>query len=155
MLSRRIFVVLAMFLYLSCPAHASEMVYPSPDIAPAEVIAIQLNSLRYNDNPEVDFGIRQTWTFAHPRNRAVTGPLPRFASMLKSPSYGAMLNHISHSVELAGTGEGWRKFDVFMEAANGDVLQFSWVVEKVNTGRHKDCWMTVAVSAPRLSGQGS
>jgi hypothetical protein len=42
-----------------------------------------------------------------------------------------------------------------MEAGNGDVMQFAWIVEKVTEGRHRDCWMTVAVSAPRLSGQGS
>jgi hypothetical protein len=42
-----------------------------------------------------------------------------------------------------------------MEAGNGDVMQFAWIVEKVTEGRYRDCWMTVAVSAPRLSGQGS
>jgi hypothetical protein len=44
---------------------------------------------------------------------------------------------------------------VFMEAGNGKVMQFAWIVEKVTEGRFKDCWMTVAVSAPRLAGQGS
>jgi hypothetical protein len=42
-----------------------------------------------------------------------------------------------------------------MEAGNGKVMQFAWIVEKVTEGRFKDCWMTVAVSAPRLAGQGS
>jgi hypothetical protein len=55
----------------------------------------------------------------------------------------------------ANSGDGWRQFDVFMEAGNGKVIQFAWIVEKVTEGRFKDCWMTVAVSAPRLAGQGS
>ena len=63
-------------LFFITVADAAEMVYPSPDIAPAEVIAIQLNGLQYNDTPETDAGIRQTWAFAHPRNRAMTSPLP-------------------------------------------------------------------------------
>ena len=55
------------------------------------------------------------------------------------------------------SGAGWQKDanDVFMEAGNGDVMQFAWIVEKVIEGRYRDCWMTVAVSAPQLSGQGS
>ena len=151
-------IILGVFLtllFFTTAARAAEMVYPNPDIAPAEVIAIQLNGLRYNDTPETDAGIRQTWAFAHPRNRAMTGPLPSFATMLKGPAYQTMLNHASHHIVPANSGDGWRQFDVFMEAGNGKVLQFAWIVEKVTEGRYKDCWMTVAVSAPRPAGQGS
>ena len=143
------------FLFFSAPARAAEMVYPNPDIAPVEVIAIQLNGLQYNDSPEIDAGIRQTWAFAHPRNRAMTGPLSRFANMLKGPGYGMLLYHASHQIVPANSGDGWRQFDVFMESGNGKLLQFAWIVEKVTEGRYKDCWMTVAVSAPRSAGQGS
>ncbi len=142
-------------LFFSAPARAAEMVYPNPDIAPVEVIAIQLNGLQYNDSPEIDAGIRQTWAFAHPRNRAATGPLQRFATMLKGPGYDMMLHHASHQIVPANSGDGWRQFDVFMESGNGKLLQFAWIVEKVTEGRYKDCWMTVAVSAPRSAGQGS
>ena len=155
MLYRAIFTVLISLLCFSTTARTGELVYPNPDIAPAEVIAIQLNGLQYNDSPETDAGIRQTWAFAHPRNRAMTGPLPRFASMLKGPGYDMMLNHASHRIVPANSGDGWQQFDVFMEAGNGKVMQFAWIVEKVTEGRFKDCWMTVAVSAPRLAGQGS
>ena len=143
------------FLFFSAPARAAEMVYPNPDIAPAEVIAIQLNGLQYNDSPEIDAGIRQTWAFAHPRNRAMTGPLSRFANMLKGPGYDMLLYHASHQIVPAKSGDGWRQFDVFMESENGKLLQFAWIVEKVTEGQYKDCWMTVAVSAPRSAGQGS
>ena len=143
------------FLFFSAPARAAEMVYPNPDIAPAEVIAIQLNGLQYNDSPQIDAGIRQTWAFAHPRNRAMTGPLNRFANMLKGPGYDMLLYHASHQIVPANSGDGWRQFDVFMESGNGKLLQFAWIVEKVTEGQYKDCWMTVAVSAPRSAGHGS
>ena len=152
---RTILGVFLMLLFFSTAARAAGMVYPNPDIAPAEVIAIQLNGLQYNDTPETDAGIRQTWAFAHPRNRAMTGPLPRFATMLKGPGYDMMLNHASHQIVPANSGDGWRQFYVLMEASNGKVLSFAWIVEKVTEGRYKDCWMTVAVSAPRPAGQGS
>ena len=61
---------------------ADNLVKPDPLIGPAEVVAIQMTSLKHNDLDEPDFGIRQTWAFAHPQNRRLTGPLPRFAMML-------------------------------------------------------------------------
>ena len=142
-------------------AYGGDLVMPDPSIAPAEVVAIQLMGLKNNDLVETDFGIRQTWNFAHPKNRNVTGPFPRFAQMLKGHSYSVLLNHKSHEVR-NGSGksngktsndENRRQFDVFMETAKGDILYFSWIVEKVATGQFKDCWMTVSVSAPRPAGQ--
>ena len=152
---RSFFAFLILCLCVRTTASTAELVYPNPDIAPAEVIAIQLNGLQHNDSPETDAGIRQTWAFAHPRNRAMTGPLKRFTTMLKGPGYDVMLNHASHEIVPANSGEGWRRFDVFMETENGEVMQFAWIVEKVTDGRYKNCWMTVAVSAPRLAGRGS
>ena len=152
---RSFFAFLILCLCIRTTASTAELVYPNPDIAPAEVIAIQLNGLKHNDSPETDAGIRQTWEFAHPRNRAMTGPLKRFTTMLKGPGYDVMLNHASHEIVPANSGEGWRRFDVFMETENGEVMQFAWIVEKVTDGRYKNCWMTVAVSAPRLAGRGS
>ena len=152
---RSLFAFLILSLCVSTTASTAELVFPNPDIAPAEVIAIQLNGLQHNDKPETDAGIRQTWAFAHPRNRAMTGPLKRFTTMLKSPGYNVMLNHVSNEIVPASSGKGWRQFDVFMETENGEVMQFAWIVEKVTDGRYKNCWMTVAVSAPRLAGRGS
>ena len=140
---------------MSAPLPAQPNWFIPTRIAPAEVIAIQLNGLQHNDKPETDAGIRQTWEFAHPRNRAMTGPLKRFTTMLKGPGYDVMLNHASHEIVPANSGEGWRRFDVFMETEDGEVMQFAWIVEKVTDGRYKNCWMTVAVSAPRLAGRGS
>lgn len=154
--------VLALAGWLVCSAaYASDFVRPDPSIAPVEVVAIQLMGLKNNDLVETDFGIRQTWSFAHPKNRAVTGPFSRFTQMLKSPGYSMLLNHKSHEIRKGfgasngktSSGEMRKQFDVLMETAKGDILYFSWVVQKVAAGKFKDCWMTVAVSAPRLAGQ--
>ena len=155
MVYRCIIAVFVTLSWLSSAVQADDMVSPSPDIEPRDVIAIQLNGLQYNEFPEADSGIRQTWAFAHPRNRAVTGPLPRFTMMLKGPAFAMMLNHASHEIMLKKSGEKWRQFDVLMAAANGDIMQFVWIVEQVTEGRYEDCWMTVAVSAPRRIGQDS
>jgi hypothetical protein len=118
-------------------------------------VAIQMKALQFNDNPVGDFGIAQTWNFAHPRNRAATGPLQRFATMLKGAAYGTMLNHASHRI-VPQAGDGSRaSFDVFMETTKGRMLHFMWAVELVDGGEFDNCWMTVAVSMPRDAGQGS
>ena len=154
--------VLVLIGWMMCSAaYASVLVQPDPSIAPGEVVAIQLMGLKNNDLVEKDFGIRQTWSFAHPKNRNVTGPFPRFAQMLKGPDYFVLLNHKSHEIQkspeapegMTGSGTTRKQFDVLIETANGDILYFSWVVQKVALGQFKDCWMTVSVSAPRPVGQ--
>ena len=150
-----IIAAIAGLMLVLSSARAADLVVPDPSIAPEEVVAIQMKALQFNDNPEPDFGIAQTWNFAHPRNRAMTGPLPRFAGMLKGPAYGQMLNHASHRI-VPVPGDGDRvNFDVFMETSRGNVLYFNWAVELVKGGEFDNCWMTVAVSMPRPAGQGS
>lgn len=142
------------FCMMAMSARA-DLVEPDPSIAPVEVVAIQLKALQFNDNPEPDFGIAQTWAFAHPRNRAVTGPLPRFASMIKGPSYSMMLNHSRHEIRPVTVGPDMAQFDVLLETYGGKILLFQWGVEKVASGEFTGSWMTVAVSMPRPAGQGS
>lgn len=155
-------VLLAMLVWLFCSTtFATDLVRPDPSIAPDEVVAIQLMGLKNNDLGEKDYGIRQTWNFAHPNNRSVTGPFSRFALMLKGPGYSVLLNHKSHEIRIGSppsqgqtiNGEIRKHFDVFMETAKGDVMYLSWIVQKVTNGKYKDCWMTVAVSAPVSAGQ--
>ena len=136
-------------------AAKAELVRPDPSISPVEVVAIQLKALQFNDNPEPDFGIVQTWAFAHPRNRAATGPLPKFVSMIKGPSYGEMLNHKRHEISPVMVGQDTAQFDVLLETRGGKIPLFQWGVEKVKSGEFVGSWMTVAVSMPRLAGQGS
>jgi hypothetical protein len=55
--------------------------------------------LQANDAPVSDAAIAQTWAFAHPDNKRMTGPLPRFTQMIKGPQYRILLNHRSHEVK--------------------------------------------------------
>lgn len=140
---------------VTAPARATDLVVPDPSIAAVEVVAIQLKALQFNDNPTENFGILQTWNFAHPRNRAMTGPLPRFASMLMGRPYGTLLNHNSHQISPTLDEGTIKQFDVLMETKMGQVLLFQWTVEKVTSGEFADCWMTIGVTPPSPAGQGS
>ena len=70
---RIIFKPLIFYIFLFSSSYA-ELIKPRSDIRPAEVIGIQLSGLQKNDYKFKDSGIEQTWNFAHPNNKKVTGP---------------------------------------------------------------------------------
>ena len=140
------------FLILMAPAWAADLLTPDPALAPAEVVAIQLDALQTNESA-TDAGIAQTWAFAHPDNKRMTGPLPRFAQMIKGPQYRMLLNHRAHEVrEVARTDEE-AVFVVTVTTAAGDVVGYRWTVAKVRGGELAGAWMTSAVSPPVPAGQ--
>jgi hypothetical protein len=57
---------------------ANGFLQPNPKYLILEVVEIQLRALQQNDDPVPGAGIAQTWAFAHPYNRTVTGPLAQF-----------------------------------------------------------------------------
>ena len=127
----------------------AEILKPNSDIKPSEVVKIQLSGLQKNDLNFKDSGIEQTWNFAHPNNKKVTGPLPNFKRMIKGDSYQMMLNHLSHTITELGSTEKWAQFEVIILDKNKIYHKFNWQVEKyTNDGLLKDCWLTTMVSNP-------
>ena len=64
--------------------------------------------------PYKDFGIIQTWEFAHPNNQRVTGPLDRFINMIKTDSYSMLINHKGHEVKEVYESTEVATFDVMV-----------------------------------------
>ena len=142
------FKVLILLLITSTFSNA-ELLNPNSNIKPKEVIKIQLNGLQQNDSKIKDSGIEQTWNFAHPNNKRVTGPLSNFKMMLKSDSYGMMINHLSHTITELGSSDKWAQFEVIILDKNKIYHKFNWQVEKYTLdGSLKDCWLTTMVSSP-------
>jgi hypothetical protein len=141
----KILVISALFLSVS----NAEILKPSSNIKPSEVVKIQLNGLQKNDLNFKDSGIEQTWNFAHPNNKKVTGPLPNFKRMIKGDSYQMMLNHLSHTITEIETSDKWAQFEVIILDKNKIYHKFNWQVEKyTKDGVLKDCWLTTMVSNP-------
>jgi len=127
----------------------AEILKPSSNIKPSEVVKIQLNGLQKNDLDFKDSGIEQTWNFAHPNNKKVTGPLPNFKRMIKGDSYQMMLDHLSHTITELGSSDNWAQFEVIILDKNKIYHKFNWQVEKYTLdGLLKDCWLTTMVSNP-------
>ena len=141
----QVLVILSLLLSSS----NAEILKPNSDIKPSEVVKIQLSGLQKNDLSYKDSGIEQTWNFAHPNNKKVTGPLPNFKRMIKGDSYQMMLNHLSHTITELGSSDKWAQFEVIILDENKIYHKFNWQVEKyTEDGLLKDCWLTTMVSNP-------
>ena len=137
------------FFFVSVPISKAELLKPNSNIKPDKVIEIQLSGLQNNDLVYKDSGIEQTWNFAHPNNKRVTGPLDNFKRMIKSDSYQMMINHLSHTITEIGSSDKWAQFEVIILDKNKIYHKFNWQVEKYSLeGTLKDCWMTTMVSSP-------
>ena len=127
----------------------ADIINPSSDIKPAEVVKIQLAGLQKNDLNFNDSGIEQTWNFAHPNNKKVTGPLDNFKKMIKGDTYQMMINHLSHTITLLESTDKWAQFEVIILDKDKVYHKFNWQVEKfLLDGVLKDCWLTTMVSNP-------
>ena len=139
------FILVSIFITSS----VAEILKPNSQIKPSEVVKIQLTGLQKNDLEFKDSGIEQTWNFAHPNNKKVTGPLPNFKRMLKGDSYQMMLNHLSHTITELGSSDKWAQFEVILLDKNKIYHKFNWQVEKyILEGVLKGCWLTTMVSNP-------
>ncbi len=140
-------IILILLIFTSISK--ADLLKPNKDILPSEVIKIQLIGLQNNDSDFKDGGIEQTWNFAHPNNKRVTGPLSNFKMMIKSDSYGMMINHLSHTITELGSSDKWAQFEVIILDKDKIYHKFNWQVEKYTLdGILKDCWLTTMVSSP-------
>ena len=143
-----IFKVLILVL-ISISISKAELLKPNNQIKPDEVVKIQLSGLQKNDSNFKDSGIEQTWNFAHPNNKKVTGPLPNFKRMLKGDSYQMMIDHLSHTITKLGGSDNWAQFEVIILDKNKIYHKFNWQVEKyTEDGELMNCWLTTMVSNP-------
>ena len=145
---KNIFKVLT-FLLIFISFSNAELLNPNSSIKPKEVVKIQLSGLQQNDLQFKDSGIEQTWNFAHPNNKKVTGPLNNFKMMIKGASYQMMIDHLSHTITEVGSSNKWAQFEVIILDKNKIYHKFNWQVEKYTMdGNLKDCWLTTMVSSP-------
>ena len=138
-----------LFFFLNISFLKADLLIPNNSILPAEVVKIQLVALMNNDKKFEDSGIEQTWNFAHPNNKKVTGPLPNFKRMIKGDAYQMMLDHLSHTITELGSSDKWAQFEVIILDKDKIYHKFNWQVEKYTLdGVLKDCWLTTMVSNP-------
>ena len=121
----------------------SSSLQPDPKYTPAEVVRIQMEAFQFNDDD--DRGIEVAFRFASPVNRRSTGPLTRFARILKTTEYSPILNHISveyDDVQIRGRRARQRVTLLGMDNVRSTyVFILSYQLNESCGG----CWMTDAV----------
>ena len=145
----KFFLIIILLLSLFLNPSLAEIIKPSKEIDPGQVIKIQLTALMKNDNPYKDRGIIQTWKFAHPNNQKITGPFEKFKNMIKTDSYSMLINHSNHEILEVYMSSEIATFEVTVLDNEKKYYKFKWQVEKYDReGQLKDCWLTTAVSQP-------
>ena len=148
MKKKLLFIILILF---NTSYAFGDLIKPNLKIEPKQVINIQLSALMKNDVK--DSGIIQTWEFAHPNNRKVTGPIERFKNMIKTDSYSMLLNHTNNEILEVYLSDEVATFEVIVMDSNKKYYRFKWQIEKYNIdGPLKNCWLTTAFSLPMALG---
>jgi hypothetical protein len=126
-------------------ANNSVLPVPNTHLQPEEVVALVLDALANNDTPYVDAGIETTFNFASPSNKAQTGPLERFAVMVKGPVYGVMVGHKSYELVEIVVNNSRAYQMVRLITAGGAAVHFAFRLGLQPDGEFEGMWMTEAV----------
>jgi len=119
---------------------------PAPDLAPAEVVRIQLEALQRNSALTDDGGIRIAFRFASAGNRASTGPIERFIGLLHGPHYAAMLDHRGAALGELVREDGRAAQRVTLTTRDFRTLSYVFVLRREASAECPDgCWVTEAV----------
>ena len=145
---------LILFFFLFTDISNADLVKPNTALKPMDVLLIQLNSLKNNNTPYKDAGIEQTWEFAHPNNKKITGPLKKFKNMIYSKSYEILIKHENNEIQIISENSNKSIYKVFVLSKDKKKYYYIWQIEKVLLeGSLKNCWMTTSVSQPEYLGE--
>jgi hypothetical protein len=139
--------VAALLVVLATPVAADRLpqTKPDPSLSPQDVVSIQIEALRNNDTPYENRGIEVTFNFASPENKRTTGPIERFAAMVRHPLYAPMINHRAANFEnLIIEGEV-ATIDVVLTSKDGTYLGFRFTLSRQHGNQYEGSWMTDAV----------
>ncbi len=139
-------IIILIFFFAFTSQVKAEFIKPNKLLDPYEVIKIQLEALKNNN--QKDEGIKQTWLFAHPDNKKTTGPYPRFRIMLYGQQYKHLINHSSHKIKLITNSPNTYVYRVEILTDDKKLFFYEWHVQKGSDDNCKKCWFTSAVSQP-------
>ena len=150
----KIFIKSVLIFFIITNISNADLIKPEPTLKPLDVLLIQLNSLKNNNTPYSDAGIEQTWEFAHPDNKMITGPLKKFKQMIYGENYQILILHENSEIILLRETNNKIIYKVVILSKNKEKYYYIWHVEKVLfEGNLKNCWMTTNVSNPKYLGE--
>ena len=156
-------LVISLLLFCASPALAanvlmvtetqpSQIILPSPQLSPEDVVEIQLLGLKLTKGDSSSVEMQQVWAFAHPSNKAITGPLARFARLFDMPAYRPLLGHSTHQITRLTQTDDYVQMQVQITGKDSQSYVYFWTVGRANAGPEAGSWMTMSVSAPAGGG---
>ena len=127
----KIFFKLILLFFLFTNISNAELIKPNINLKPYDVLKIQLNSLKKNNNPYKDADIEQTWIFAHPDNKAITGLLGRFKKMIYNDSYRILIRHINNKIIIISESNNKLVYKVYILSKNKKKYYYICKIEKI------------------------
>ena len=125
------------------PPDTATLPHPNAKLTPADVVRIQVEALR--DNDEKDRGIWVAYNFASPGNRAYIGEMSEFADLVRSKSYAPMLHFRSYlASHVKTTGDEARQIVILVDA-EGNEAAYLFVLVRQQGGACNGCWLTDGV----------
>lgn len=130
-------------LFTSCIALAfDDSLVPNPSLTPQQVVQFQLQALRENKNGD---GIKATFRFASPSNKALTGPIDRFSRLFDAEQYRPMLNHQDAEIKLINNDNSAAEVMAALVDASGEYYWYQFRLSRQHQSPYINCWMTDAV----------
>ncbi|MAW17629.1 MAG: hypothetical protein CMJ01_03620 [Pelagibacteraceae bacterium] len=139
-------IILTLIFVLFSNTLNAELIKPNKTLSPYDVVEVQLKALKNNDSQ--DRGIRQTWLFAHPDNKKVTGPYERFRIMIYGEQYKYLINHSYYKIRLITNSPNSFVYRIEILSKKKKLIFYEWHVQKGNDVNCEGCWFTSAVSKP-------
>ena len=126
-------------------AEVASLPAPSKALAPGDVVEIVINALANNDLPFPNAGIETTFNFASPSNKAFTGPLERFVTLVKGPVFGQMVDHSNSTLSkvLVEGDQAIRMVQIV--TPDNETFYYAFRLGLQQEGDFAGMWMTEAV----------
>jgi hypothetical protein len=136
-------VCLVIFPFYAWGLGSINTTYPNPELKANEIVSLQLMAMQQNDVS--NHGIEITFRFASPQNKVQTGPLSNFITLVKSPSYHPLLNHIDATFLNLKVEGNVAIQEVIITTSKGTRKGFRFLLSLQQGEQFKNCWMTDAV----------
>lgn len=130
----------------------AELPQPAPDLTYEQVLTIQLDALKHND--EFDSGVAVAFNFASPRNRENYKSAPdstqdemlrNFAAMLHGPQFNFILNHESSRLGRKLATDSEARQMVTLISRDGEEVHLLFLFRRQTEAPFEGCWMTEGV----------
>lgn len=140
--------LILLLLLVSCSESQTVVDEPPQSLNSEEVLNLIFDSYKnFTNNPEK--AVDTIWGFAHENNKEITGPKERFSQMLVSEPYDSIIDLREYSYEVIYEDETNVHYEVKVLAKNKNYFIITWVFEKTDCPElKKQCWLTIAVTAP-------